>query len=807
MTEVELPPVLELPVLPVRGAALFPNTMMPVTVGRAATLAALDAVGESRLIAVFAQRDPAEMSPTVDDIYRVGTVAMILRTVKMPKDHDTTVVLLQGVHRIRILEELQREPFMKVRVERLVDELPAAPDEAEYQALQHSVQDLFQDIVEASPTLDNDLIPVVRNIEDGSHLADFVVWSIPETSPALRQQLLETLDAKERLRHLMEELVRVREEQKVRNKIQADVTEKITEGQRRFFLREQLKAIQRELGEEEGGAREVTELRERIEEVELPPEAREQAERELERLSRIPEASNEYTVARTYLEWIATLPWTKIEGGPVDLAHAAQILDEDHYDLEKIKERILEYLAVYALKQDLRGPILCFVGPPGVGKTSLGKSIAHATGRPFVRISLGGMHDEAEIRGHRRTYVGALPGQIIQGLRRAGSRDPVFMLDEVDKLGRDFRGDPSAALLEVLDPAQNHAFRDNYLDVPFDLSSVLFVCTANLLDPIPAPLLDRMELIQLAGYVDDEKLNIARRYLVPRQVQENGLEVGQHLAFTDEALHAIVRGYTHEAGVRQLEQKIAAVCRKRARQVASGEDGGTLRVTPEVARELLGVPRYRTEVELAERTRTPGVAVALAWTPAGGEVLFIEATRLPGGRGDFLVTGQVREVMQESARTALSWLRANAPHYGIDVKGLRETDVHIHIPAGAIPKDGPSAGVVMAAALFSLFTGMPLRPYVAMTGEITLSGLVLPVGGIREKVLAAKRHGVRELVLPVENEADVVDDIAPHLREGLTFHFVRTIGEALEHAFELHPSDGEQRPRPGKTQRPGQGMA
>jgi ATP-dependent Lon protease len=497
-------------------------------------------------------------------------------------------------------------------------------------------------------------------------------------------------------------------------------------------------------------------------------------------------------VARSYLDWIAALPWSARSEARVDIGRAQEILDQDHYDLDKVKERILEHLAVYELKQDLKGPILCFVGPPGVGKTSLGRSIARAMGREFMRLSLGGMHDEAEIRGHRRTYVGALPGQIIQGLRRAGTKNPVFMLDEVDKVGRDFRGDPAAALLEVLDPEQNNTFRDHYLEVPFDLSEVLFITTANILDPIAGPLLDRMEVLELVGYIDEEKQQIAKRYLVPRQLERHGLQPDQ-LTFTDEGILTIMRGYTREAGVRKLEQQVASICRKRAKQVVQS-DTAALEVTPQVVQGLLGVERFKAEAELEMRTRQPGVAVAVAWTPAGGEILFVEATRMPGGKGTFVITGQVREVMQESAKAAMSWVRSHAALYDIPLDAFRDVDVHMHIPHGAVPKDGPSAGSVMVAALLSLFTETPVEPRVAMTGEITLSGLVLPVGGIKEKVLAAKRNGVEQMVLPADNEPDVREDVPAHLCEGMTFHFVHTLEEALQHVL-----PGPSRPRPGAS--------
>jgi ATP-dependent Lon protease len=585
------------------------------------------------------------------------------------------------------------------------------------------------------------------------------------------------------MERLTELLMRERESLSVGERIKSQVQEKIGDTQREYVLREQLKAIKQELGDDKGEEQELDELRARLEAAGLPAEARKEADREIRRLQHVPAGSPEHSIIRTYLEWLADLPWNKTAAQVVDLDRAAAILDEDHYDLHKVKERILEYLAVQRLKQELKGPILCFVGPPGVGKTSVGRSIARATGRPFVRLSLGGTHDEAEIRGHRRTYVGALPGQIIGAMRRAGSCDPVIMLDEIDKLGKDFRGDPSAALLEVLDPEQNFAFRDHYLDVPIDLSRVFFVATANVLDTIPAALRDRMEVIELPGYIDEEKLEIAERYIVPKQIEANGLVPGEHIRFTSDAVLAAIRGYTHEAGVRQLEQNLASMCRKRARQVA-GNATGALEVTPPVVREMLGAPRYRTESQLEERTRRAGVAVALAWTPAGGEVLFIESTRMPEGKGTVTLTGQLGDVMQESARAALSWVRASAGRYGIDEAAFRDHDLHVHVPAGAVPKDGPSAGVVMVASLVSLFTQRAVRPYVAMTGEITLSGVLLPVGGIKEKVLAARRSGVRELVLPAENENSLIEEVPAHLQEGLTIRFAKTVEEAIDIALE-----------------------
>jgi ATP-dependent Lon protease len=581
---------------------------------------------------------------------------------------------------------------------------------------------------------------------------------------------------------LIRELSKELEVLELRNKIQEQVQEQVSQSQREYLLREQLKAIHKELGESDDGQAEIDELREKLEKSGMSAEARKECDRELKRLAKMTPASAEYMVARTYLEWMISLPWTKSSGlEEIDIAKGQAILDEDHYDLEKVKERVLDYLAVKKLKPGMKGPILCFLGPPGVGKTSLGKSIARALGRKFVRISMGGMHDEAEIRGHRRTYIGALPGQIIQGIRRAETNDPVFMLDEVDKLGRDFRGDPSAALMEVLDPEQNGSFRDHYLDVPFDLSKVLFIATANMIDPVPEPLRDRMEIIELAGYIEIEKIQIANKYLIPKQAEEHGIKVGEQIEFTDDGLREIIHSYTREAGVRNLEREIATLIRKQARRIAEGKTEKLL-VTPDVVHEALGVPKYRAEREVEERVKTPGVSVGLVWTPSGGDIVFIEASRMRGGK-QFTMTGHLGEVMQESMTAALTWVRANAERYGIDPDFFRKQDIHIHVPSGAVPKDGPSAGVAMVNALVSLLAGRPIRPRVAMTGEISLSGIVLPVGGIKEKVLGAKRAGIREVILPAENEPNVKEDLQPHMLEGMQIHFVHTVDEALEIAL------------------------
>jgi ATP-dependent Lon protease len=627
---------------------------------------------------------------------------------------------------------------------------------------------------------------VVTNIDDPVRLADFIAANLT-LSTLIRQELLETTDVRKRLETLVRELSKEIEVLELRNKIQEQVQEQVSQSQREYLLREQMKAIQKELGESDDSQTEIEELRKKIEDSGMHAEARKEADRELKRLQKMTPASAEYMVSRTYLEWMTSLPWNKSSGvDDIDIPKAQQILDEDHYDLEKVKERILDYLAVKKLQPGMKGPILCFIGPPGVGKTSLGKSIARALGRKFVRVSLGGMHDEAEIRGHRRTYIGALPGQIIQSIRRGETNDPVLMLDEVDKLGRDFRGDPSSALMEVLDPEQNSTFRDHYLDVPFDLSKVLFIATANWIDPIPEPLRDRMEIIELAGYTELEKVHIANRYLIPKQAAEHGLKTGEQIEFTDEGLRDIIHSYTREAGVRNLERQIATIARKQARRLAEGKTE-KLVVTPDVIRESLGMPKFRSEREVEERTKRPGVSVGLVWTPVGGDIVFIEASRMRGGK-QFTMTGHLGEVMQESMTAALSWVRANGERYGIDADFFRKQDIHIHVPSGAVPKDGPSAGVAMVTALVSLLSGRSVKPLLAMTGEISLSGFVLPVGGIKEKVLGAKRAGIREVILPAENETNVKEDLAGHLGEDMQIHYVRTLDEALERALTPAPS-------------------
>ena len=771
----------ELPILPVRDTVLFPGAVMPLPIGRESSLALLESLqGPEKLLGVVAQLDPRIEEPSGSDIHAVGTLAKVHKMVRMP--NGNVVAFLEGLDRIRVLEVIGLKPFLRSRVE-LQPDLEDERD-SELTALQRNVQETFREVVARSPQLSDDLQTAVMHIDQPGRIADFIAANLPSLNTMVRQELLETFNVRKRLELLINELSKEKEVVELRNKINEQVQEQVSQSQREFLLREQMKAIQKELGESDDTQAEVEELRKKVEESGMSAEAKKECERELKRLAKMTPASAEYMVSRTYLEWMTSLPWNKTSGTgeqEIDINKAQQILDEDHYDLEKVKERILEYLAVKKLQPGMKGPILCFLGPPGVGKTSLGKSIARAMGRKFVRISLGGMHDEAEIRGHRRTYIGALPGQIIQGIRRAETQDPVFMLDEVDKLGRDFRGDPAAALMEVLDPEQNATFRDHYLDVPFDLSKVLFVATANWIDPIPEPLRDRMEILELPGYTEEEKVNIAKRFLLPRQAKEHGLTLGEQIEFTDESLHELIRHYTREAGVRNLEREIATLIRKQARRIAEGKTE-KLVITPDVIHESLGVPKFRLEKEVEERVQKPGVSIGLVWTPVGGDIVFVEASKMRGGKS-FTMTGHLGEVMQESMRAALTWVRANSERYGIDPDFFRKQDLHIHVPSGAVPKDGPSAGVAMVTALVSLLSGRSVRPRVAMTGEISLSGVVLPVGGIKEKVLGAKRAGIREVILPEENEANAKEDLKPEMVEGMQFHFVRNVEQALDIAL------------------------
>jgi ATP-dependent Lon protease len=768
-----------LPILPLRDAVLFPQAVTPLAAGREASVRLVEeAARGGRLIGVFGQRDPSVEEPQQSDLYRVGTAASILKVLKQPDGVVRLVV--QGIARVRIVEMTQAHPFLRARVEPVEDVLPA-PGDLEAEALTRNAITLFRQIVELSPFLPDELAGAVQNVNEPGRVADVIAASLPALSTQVRQELLETVDVKARLGRLVASLTKEVEVLTIGSKIQSQVESEVGKTQREYYLREQLKAIQKELGESDEKSQELDELRRKIEAAGMTEEAQKEALRELDRLAKMPPAAAEYTVARTYIEWLVALPWSRQTTDALDLGAARAILDEDHWGLEKVKDRILEYLAVKSIRPAGKDPILCFVGPPGVGKTSLGRSIARALGRKFHRISLGGMRDEAEIRGHRRTYIGALPGQIIQGLRRAESRNPVFMLDEIDKLGMDFRGDPASALLEVLDPEQNVAFRDHYVDVAFDLSKVLFITTANILDTVPPALRDRMEIIEIAGYTEEEKVHIAGQHLIPKQTTEHGLAVGEHIRWTDEALRLLIRGYTREAGLRNLEREVAAITRKIAKRRVEGRTE-TAEVTEAVVGELLGAPRFVFE-ELEERTRVPGVAVGLAWTAAGGDILFIEATRMRGSRS-LTLTGQLGDVMKESAQAALSWVRSHADEIGVRPDFWEHADVHVHIPAGAIPKDGPSAGVTLVTALVSLLTRRPLRPRLAMTGEVTLSGRALPVGGIKEKVLAARRAGVRTVILPRRNEKNLLEDVPAEAREGMSFHLVDSVEQVLALALE-----------------------
>jgi ATP-dependent Lon protease len=761
-----------LPILPLKETVVFPDSMTPLAIGQERSVRLVDkAVAEDRPIALVTSRRPEGEETTTEDLYGVGTSALIHKMMRVPD--GTLRVLVQGLERIGLERLVQSDPY-------LVGEFTSLPDvigrEKETEALARNVEALFTRIIGLVPYLPDELQLAAANAENPSGLANLIA-GVMRLKPEEKQELLEEANVETRLRKLTVILNRELEVFELGTKIQSQVQSEMEHSQREYFLRQQLKAIQEELGEGDEQQAEIAELRGQIEQAKLPEEADKAARRELDRLAKLPPAAAEYGVIRTYLEWILSLPWTKTTNDDLDLERARQILDEDHYDLEKVKERIVEQLAVSKLKQDLSGPILCFVGPPGVGKTSLGQSIARTLGRKFVRISVGGIRDEAEVRGHRRTYIGAMPGTIIRALRDAESKNPVFMIDEIDKMGADWRGDPSSAMLEVLDPAQNSSFRDHYLDLPFDLSQVLFICTANMLEPIPPPLLDRMEVIRLSGYTEDEKLGIAKRYLVPKQLEAHGLTADQ-VTFTDNALRLVIEEYTREAGVRNLDREIATLCRKAASEIAGGKRKKA-RVDERRVRAWLGRRRFPGEV--MKRTSEPGVATGLAVTPVGGDVLFIEASAMPG-EGRLIVTGQLGEVMRESAQAALSWVRGHASDLGLDSDWFEGKDVHIHVPAGAVPKDGPSAGIAMATALASLALGRPVSEDVAMTGEITLTGQVLPIGGLREKVLAAQRAGISTVVLPKENEGDL-DDLPKEVRKTMRFVPADSIDEVIEAAF------------------------
>jgi ATP-dependent Lon protease len=773
----------ELPILPLRDTVLFPNSFMPLAVARESSVKLIDdAIADGKLIAVFTQRDAAIEEPGRDDLYNVGTATHIHKMFKLPD--GSLRLIVQGLARLTLGEIVSTHPYLRARVTS-ANEDTKDRDVIEIDALARNIKTNFQQVVSLSPLLSDDLQTLAMNISEPGRLADFIASSLTTISTAVKQEVLETLDIRARMDNLNRILIKELEVLELGSKIQSQVQSEVGKNQREYFLREQMKAIQKELGEGDDQTKEIEELGEKIEAAGMPDPVKKEALRELDRLSKMPVAAAEYTVSRTYLDWLVALPWNRRTDEVIDLPKTKGILDAQHSGLEKAKDRIIEYLAVRKLNPTVKGPILCFVGPPGVGKTSLARSIAESLERKFVRVSLGGMRDEAEIRGHRRTYIGALPGQIIQGLRRAESKNPVFILDEIDKLGSDFRGDPSSALLEVLDPEQNNTFRDHYLDVPFDLSEVLFITTANILDPVPPALRDRMEVLEIAGYTEDEKLQIATDHLVEKQVKNHGL-TSDYIQFSPDALRQVIRGYTREAGVRNLEREIGALCRKAARRRAEGDET-PISVTPDVVMQMLGAPRFLDE-EMEERTKEPGVAIGLAWTPVGGEVLFVEASRMAGS-GSLTLTGQLGDVMKESARAALSWLRMHAREYGIDPEFFKSAEMHVHVPSGAIPKDGPSAGVTMATAMASQLTGRPVRSEVAMTGEITLSGRVLPVGGIKEKVLAARRVGINEVILPKQNGKNINEDLTPELRQNLIVHLVSTIDEVLALALQPISSD------------------
>ncbi|MEW6403292.1 MAG: endopeptidase La [Chloroflexota bacterium] len=785
-----------LPILPLRGVVVYPNTAVPLTVGQPRSIKLVDdVVGGDKLVGLVAARNPELETPGPADLYRVGTIATVHRLLRAP---DGTVrLLVQGMDRFRVGEFVQEEPYLKATIQLA----PETVEEGlEIDALARNARDQFQQITQLIPSFPEELAGSITSLEDALQTA-YTIANFQRIDLKDAQEILELDSVGEKLKKLIGLLVREAEVLQLGQKIQNEARGEIEKVQREYFLREQMKAIQKELGEKDEQAAEAEEFRKKIDEARMPEEADKMARRELERLARLPAAAAEYGVIRTYLDWLVSIPWSKSTEDNLDISHAREILDKDHYGLEDVKERILEFLAIRKLRLDRKdeqkepskdmirrereGVILCFVGPPGVGKTSLGQSIARAMDRKFIRASLGGVRDEAEIRGHRRTYIGAMPGRILQSLRRIESRNPVFMLDEVDKLTFDFHGDPASALLEVLDPEQNSEFRDNYLEVSYDLSQVFFITTANTLETIPGPLRDRMEIIFLSGYTDREKMAIARGYLIPRQIRENSLH-DDEIGFTDAALQKIIREYTREAGVRNLERKIGAICRKAATRIAEGK-GRSFEIKPEVVEEFLDHPIFLGPDELNLRVSMPGIAPGLAWTPFGGDVLFIEATSMPGGKG-YQVTGSIGNVMQESARAALSFVRSRAQKLGLEPSFFDRSDIHLHIPAGAQPKDGPSAGVTMATALVSLVSGRKVKPQVGMTGEITLRGQVLPVGGIKEKILAAHRNGLRTVILPKRNEPDL-EDVPAEVKESMKFVFAQSVDDVLNAALEKAKSE------------------
>jgi ATP-dependent Lon protease len=765
---VEVPDVIS--ILPLRNSVLFPGSIIPIDVGRKKSVKLVEeAISKERpVIGIVTQRDARTEEPGAGDLYMVGCAARILKVIKLAKDNFS--VILQGVARIRILEVGGQDPFMTARVQALPD---SPSTDVELDALVMNVKDVAKRVIKLMPELPKEASALVDSVVEPGQLSDVIISNL-DVQVDEKQDVLETFDLKARLRKVLQFLSRQHEVLKVREKINSQVQEEMGRNQREYVLRQQLKAIKEELGEIDETGGDLDDFREKVLAAKMPPETEKVAIKQLERLKVMQPSSAEYTVTRTYLEWLVELPWAISTEDKLDIQAARDILNSDHYDLEKVKKRILEYLAVRKLKSDKKGPILCLVGPPGVGKTSLGRSIARSLGRKFIRISLGGVRDEAEIRGHRRTYVGSLPGRLIQGMKKAGSNNPVFMLDEIDKLGHDFRGDPAAALLEVLDPEQNHTFSDHYLEVPFDLSKVMFVATANIMDPIPPALRDRLEVLELPGYTREEKLSISKQFLIPKQLEEHGLSK-EKLVFDDAALAEVIDSYTREAGVRNLEREAANVIRAVAVLVAEGKAQPTETITAERIGDLLGPAKYISEV--AERTAEPGVATGLAWTPVGGDILFIESTKM-NGKGQLVLTGQLGDVMKESAQAALSFIRSRARWLGLEENFLEKTDIHVHIPAGAIPKDGPSAGVTMFVSMASLLTNKPIRSDVAMTGEITLRGLVLPVGGIKEKFLAAHRAGIKRVILPERNRKDVID-IPEQPRNEIEILYVKRMDELL----------------------------
>jgi len=774
----DIPDVLNL--LPLRDSVIYPMLIAPLSVGRDSSVQLIDesVVGNNRVIGVIAQRRPQDDSPTFEDVFEYGCAVIIRTLVKMP---DAVRLIVQGVSRFRIVERIQEEPYLRARIEVL--EEPAVPEDRleEIEALRRSVAALFEQAIRLSPNLPDELRTLTQAVQETNVMADLVAAHMT-LSVEDKQKVLETVNVEERLRILLELLSKEVRVLELTSKVQSEVNTELSKSQRDYYLREQLKAIQRELGEADDRGEELDELRERIDKADLPEVALKEVNREFDRLRRMNPGAPEYTVARTYVDTMVAMPWNKLTEDNLDLRHVKEVLDDDHYGLEKIKDRIIEFLAVRKVKTDgrIRQPILCFAGPPGVGKTSLGRSIATAIGRQYGRISLGGMRDEAEIRGHRRTYIGAMPGQIVQALRRCESANPVLVLDEIDKLGNDFRGDPSSALLEVLDPEQNVTFRDHYLDVPFDLSRVFFIATANRLDTIPAPLRDRMEIIELGGYTEEEKVQIAERHLIPKQVEEHGLRKSQ-ISFEPAAVRKIVRHYTREAGVRNLEREIGSVVRKATRMVAEGRKG-KINVSSKFVETALGAPRFLHD-EVVERELAPGTAVGLAWTPVGGDVLFIETAKMPGNKG-MIVTGQLGDVMRESVTAAMSYIRSHMKELKVDPERIEKCEIHVHVPAGAVSKDGPSAGITMLTALTSLLTDRPVKPRLAMTGEVTLTGQVMPVGGIKEKVLAAHRAGVATLILPEANEKDYLEDVPADVRSQLKTHFVKRADQVLRLALD-----------------------